>query len=47
MPVLVERLDGVLDGVAWQLIVVDDDSPDGTAGFGAVWNYVSTAAAVW
>jgi dolichol-phosphate mannosyltransferase len=30
-PVLVERLGGVLDGVAWQLIFVDDDSPDGTA----------------
>ncbi|HLK25214.1 MAG TPA: glycosyltransferase family 2 protein [Caulobacteraceae bacterium] len=31
MPALVERLDQVLEGVAWQLIVVDDDSPDGTA----------------
>jgi dolichol-phosphate mannosyltransferase len=31
MPVLVERLEAVLTGVAWQLIVVDDDSPDGTA----------------
>jgi len=31
MPVLVERLEAVLAGVAWQLIVVDDDSPDGTA----------------
>ncbi len=31
IPVLVERLQTVLAGVAWQLIVVDDDSPDGTA----------------
>jgi dolichol-phosphate mannosyltransferase len=31
MPVLVERLEAVLAGIAWQLIVVDDDSPDGTA----------------
>jgi dolichol-phosphate mannosyltransferase len=31
MGMLVERLAAVLDGVAWQLIVVDDDSPDGTA----------------
>jgi dolichol-phosphate mannosyltransferase len=31
MPLLVERLDTVLAGVDWQLIVVDDDSPDGTA----------------
>ncbi|MGH7024198.1 MAG: glycosyltransferase [Caulobacteraceae bacterium] len=28
---LAGRLDRALDGVAWQLIVVDDDSPDGTA----------------
>jgi dolichol-phosphate mannosyltransferase len=31
IPVLVERLEAALAGVAWQLIVVDDDSPDGTA----------------
>ncbi len=28
---LVEKLDAALDGVGWELIVVDDDSPDGTA----------------
>ncbi|HZC16797.1 MAG TPA: glycosyltransferase, partial [Caulobacteraceae bacterium] len=28
---LIERVGAVLDGVAWQIIVVDDDSPDGTA----------------
>jgi dolichol-phosphate mannosyltransferase len=29
--ILIERLTAVLDGVNWQVIVVDDDSPDGTA----------------
>lgn len=28
---LVDRLSSVLDGVAWEAIFVDDDSPDGTA----------------
>ncbi len=28
---LVERLDAALTGIAWEAIVVDDDSPDGTA----------------
>ena len=28
---LVELLDGVLDTVSWEVIFVDDDSPDGTA----------------
>ena len=28
---LVELLDGVLDAVSWEVIFVDDDSPDGTA----------------
>jgi dolichol-phosphate mannosyltransferase len=28
---LVELLDTVLDGVSWEIIFVDDDSPDGTA----------------
>ncbi len=28
---LVEKLTAALDGVAWELIVVDDNSPDGTA----------------
>ena len=31
VPRLVDALRRVLEGVAWQLIVVDDDSPDGTA----------------
>ncbi len=31
IPVLVERLGHVLKGVAWEAIVVDDDSPDGTS----------------
>jgi dolichol-phosphate mannosyltransferase len=29
--VLIEKVGAALDGVAWQIIVVDDDSPDGTA----------------
>ena len=32
IPALVQRLDDCLDGIRWELIVVDDDSPDGTAG---------------
>ena len=28
---LVERLDAALDGLAWEAIFVDDNSPDGTA----------------
>lgn len=31
LAVLAERLDRALQGVRWQLIIVDDDSPDGTA----------------
>ena len=31
VPLVVERLNRVLDGVAWEAIFVDDDSPDGTA----------------
>ena len=31
IPVLLDRLDRSLAGVSWQAIVVDDDSPDGTA----------------
>ncbi|MEJ1157721.1 glycosyltransferase family 2 protein [Prosthecomicrobium sp. N25] len=31
VPVLIERIASVLDGVAWEVMVVDDDSPDGTA----------------
>lgn len=31
VPILVERLTRVLDGLAWEVIFVDDDSPDGTA----------------
>jgi dolichol-phosphate mannosyltransferase len=29
--ILFERLQAVLDGVAWEVVFVDDDSPDGTA----------------
>jgi dolichol-phosphate mannosyltransferase len=29
--VLIERLHAALDGIAWEVIFVDDDSPDGTA----------------
>jgi dolichol-phosphate mannosyltransferase len=36
MPVLVERLEAVLAGVAWQLIVVDDDSPEGACAAAAL-----------
>jgi dolichol-phosphate mannosyltransferase len=32
VPVLIERLRTVLAGVAWEVIVVDDNSPDGTSG---------------
>jgi dolichol-phosphate mannosyltransferase len=31
LPMLAERIDKALPGVAWQLLIVDDDSPDGTA----------------
>ena len=31
VPVLFERLKNVLTGLAWEMIVVDDNSPDGTA----------------
>lgn len=31
IPELVERLRRILDGLAWEVIFVDDDSPDGTA----------------
>jgi dolichol-phosphate mannosyltransferase len=30
VPVLFERMKVALDGLAWEMIVVDDDSPDGT-----------------
>ena len=29
---LVQKLDVALSGIAWEVIFVDDDSPDGTAG---------------
>lgn len=31
VPELLQRLARVLDGIAWEAIIVDDDSPDGTA----------------
>lgn len=31
VPLVVERLDKVLQGVRWEVVFVDDDSPDGTA----------------
>jgi dolichol-phosphate mannosyltransferase len=31
IPVLFERIKTALDGLPWEMIVVDDDSPDGTA----------------
>lgn len=31
VPLVVERLDRVLAGVAWDVVFVDDDSPDGTS----------------
>src|ERR1700691_529884 len=31
VPLLVERLNRVLAGIAWEAVFVDDDSPDGTA----------------
>ncbi|WP_439575226.1 glycosyltransferase [Phreatobacter sp.] len=31
VPELARRLDSVLAGIAWEMIVVDDDSPDGTS----------------
>lgn len=31
VPALVAKLDQALDGIAWEAIFVDDDSPDGTA----------------
>jgi dolichol-phosphate mannosyltransferase len=30
IPVLFERVDAALRGVSWEMVVVDDDSPDGT-----------------
>jgi dolichol-phosphate mannosyltransferase len=32
VPLVIERLDAVLRGIAWEVVFVDDDSPDGTAG---------------
>ncbi len=32
VPTLVSRLEQVLTGVSWEVLFVDDDSPDGTAG---------------
>src|SRR5579871_6254873 len=31
IPLLFERVKAVLDGLPWEMIVVDDDSPDGTS----------------
>jgi dolichol-phosphate mannosyltransferase len=30
IPVLLERVDAVMQGIAWEMVVVDDDSPDRT-----------------
>lgn len=32
VPELLSRLDAVLDGISWEAVFIDDDSPDGTAG---------------
>ena len=34
LPLLVARLDKVLAGIEWEVVFVDDDSPDGTADIG-------------
>ena len=31
IPILFERVKAALDGLPWEMIVVDDDSPDGTS----------------
>jgi len=31
VPLLLERLEACLDGLNWEVVIVDDDSPDGTA----------------
>src|ERR1700719_2260326 len=31
VPIVVQRLNRVLAGISWEVIFVDDDSPDGTA----------------
>lgn len=31
VPLLIERLEACLDGFAWEAVIVDDDSPDGTS----------------
>src|SRR5205823_1404183 len=31
IPILVDRLEGSLTGINWEIIFVDDDSPDGTS----------------
>ena len=36
VPVMVERLRLALAGVAWEVVFVDDDSPDGTAAAKAI-----------
>ena len=33
VPIVLDALDRALAGVAWELIIVDDDSPDGTAEY--------------
>ena len=32
IPVLFERIKTALNGLPWEMIIVDDDSPDGTSG---------------
>ncbi len=31
VPILFERVKAALEGLPWEMIVVDDDSPDGTS----------------
>ena len=43
--VLFERLKAALEGLPWEMIVVDDDSPDGTAD--VAYAIAAIVAAIW